>query len=249
MSSIFSFPLDKVTSESEFNDFLANATISDKEICNMPLNSFAVSEREKGGVKLSYLQGHYVRSLLTFVFGGKWSYEITETKSVCHEFVKNGKTGHTAYTTSYTKLKVDWQDGSTSSYHDVGHGNGISYLDEISAIELSEKEAVTDSLKRCAVNLGDPFGLVLYTEFKTPARYKAVSPADINVQVNELRTRSTIGVPLGRFVLKVLGRNKFEDVQEPHELIVAHEIFAFGERVLNILNLSKTKHGQENTKP
>jgi hypothetical protein len=63
--------------------------------------------------------------------------------------------------------------------------------------ELATKEAETDSLKRCAVNLGEQFGLSLYGE---------TGREDIDHRARELPSLAQLKEKLTEMVTDILGR-------------------------------------------
>lgn len=120
----------------------------------------AISTRKQGGKELSYAEGHYVIRKLNEIFGNaRWSYRCT-TREAFREQLDDGDKGkrwHVSYSSSCELRAGD------AVIVDVGHGHGID-RDCGLAIESAEKEAATDSLKRCAKSLGDALGLALYSK-------------------------------------------------------------------------------------
>lgn len=65
------------------------------------------------------------------------------------------------------RVRITIDDGNLATvYHeDVGFGDAVEYTkSELTPHELAAKEAVSDAVKRCLKNMGDQFGLGLYSE-------------------------------------------------------------------------------------
>ena len=136
-------------------------TPEQQKMCTDKLDRSLVRSRSQAGRSLSYLEGHYVIRRLNTIFGpGGWSYRCM-TREVYRERLedetKSGKVWrwHVSYSSTCVLTIGDCR------IEDVGHGHGID-KDCGLAIESAEKEAATDSLKRCAKSLGDSLGLALY---------------------------------------------------------------------------------------
>lgn len=159
-----------------------------KQALNAPFPRSAVATREQGGKKLSYTEGHYVIRTLNAIFGNaEWSYEVT-TREVYRERtldkLKNGgevERWHVSYSAS-CKLTA-----GNATIVDVGHGHGID-RDCGLAIESAEKEAATDSLKRCAKSLGDALGLALYSKGQENVADEPAEPVKPPHTVEEVLT-------------------------------------------------------------
>ena len=121
-----------------------------------PLPRSEVRTREGGGGKsLSYVEGWWVIAQLNAIFGsGGWSYDASDTRETVRLQRPDGR-WEVAFT-ARCRLTV-----GDCTIADVGHGNGLDKLCG-AAIEKAEKEAATDSLKRCAKSLGMRLGLALY---------------------------------------------------------------------------------------
>jgi recombination DNA repair RAD52 pathway protein len=243
MVDIFSIAQDRQYTFNEFKEFLSNATISQKNLCSMPLNLEAVTKRKKTeSLELDYLEGHYVKRVLTFVFGSKWNSRIVTKESFNDKGGKNDS--FFSGCSVVCELSVEWENGDKNTYVDVGHGQGLSKYSALEALESAEKEAVTDALKRAAVPLGDPFGLVLYNKEKlnNPHRFGAFSYGLYDARLKEINNiNKDLSVLTGRFLLKVLNKRSKEDISEPHELVVAVKVCEFIIKLvsLNIISLPK----------
>lgn len=136
---------------------------------DIPKEAIIMREAYKGGPKLSYLSGAYVKNRLNQVLGqGNWSYNINELTKV-HEGTISQYNGE-AFTTSYiaqVELRVRADEkgrgfDNLTYFTEVGYGDGTDRKSPGKAHELAVKEAVTDALKRAATNLGLSMGLALY---------------------------------------------------------------------------------------
>ena len=121
-----------------------------------PLDPQRVAIIPDGPAKGSpYLPGHDVIRTANELFGfGNWGFEL-----ISPPWAERGESkGGTPYTVWLAMGRV-WIRGGLS-FTDLGSnqqsGPGAA------AVEMSIKGAVTDSLKRCLMHLGDQFGLVLY---------------------------------------------------------------------------------------
>lgn len=122
----------------------------------------------------AHIEAWDVRRWLTRIFGfGGWSDEILSCVLV-HEVtwpildkgeVVPGKNRCTAVYRVTLRLTVYDEHG-----HEIGHwddgatGDGINQVSVGDAHDLALKTAMSQALKRCAVNLGDQFGLSLYNK-------------------------------------------------------------------------------------
>lgn len=234
LQDLFSIPLDVKMTVDEFKEILAKSTISQTSLCSMPLNQMVVSKRKKTeSLELDYLEGHYVKRVLNFIFGPNWRTEIV-TKETSFNPTEKDKIAYSCSVT--TRLEILWFHGSDSNtptksvYVDVGHGTGTSRYGHGDAIESAEKEAVTDSLKRCAVALGDPFGLILYNKEKDKYlhRFMYADYGLFDMRMRELNSKhSEIAIAVGKFLLRVLNKRMKEDIAEPHEFIVSVKVCEF----------------------
>jgi recombination DNA repair RAD52 pathway protein len=126
---------------------------------------------------MSHLEAHDVRRWLTRVFGfGGWSLDtlgldlIAEHRKDNHR--KKGRNGepygpeYTAWTVVYraqVRLTVKDPVGNVlTHFDDAATGDAINMPSIGDAHDFAVKTAMSQAMKRCAVNLGDQFGLSLY---------------------------------------------------------------------------------------
>jgi hypothetical protein len=115
----------------------------------------------------SHVEQHDIRAHLTRVFGfARWSFDVTEQHIARQVEVtmKNTKPGWNIVAHSIGRLTVCAPSGrvlATYTEGHVGQSTGPVYGDVLgNAITNSESYA----LKRCAISLGDQFGLSLYNK-------------------------------------------------------------------------------------
>ena len=131
------------------------------EVLNSQLDSSRIKVREKGNIKLSYIEGFDVIETANSVFGfGNWSYDISKLDQVSQE--TNTNQNVVICYKAIVKLSVyDENHLKSISRHDVGYGTGVAKT-LADAHENAGKEAVTDALKRSLRSFGNQFGNSLY---------------------------------------------------------------------------------------
>jgi Rad52/22 family double-strand break repair protein len=145
-----------------------------------PINPRRVEKRDN----LSHLQAYDVRAHLTRIFGfGNWSGEVIDT-TMLYEDVFHGEkpakgggtyTAHTVsvgYRCTY-RLTVPTSDTWLHSavYTEAAAGDATNFPvnKRGDAHDFAIKTAESQAMKRCAMNLGDQFGLSLYNNGSTAA--------------------------------------------------------------------------------
>jgi hypothetical protein len=130
----------------------------------------------------SHLEAWDVRRTLTQIFGfGGWELRVKDLRLAWTHIVPTGtekraKGGGTylttreQYTAVYTcvaSLTVHGLDGTTATFEGsaAGAGNNLPLMGD--AHDMAMKTAESQALKRCAINLGDQFGLSLYNDGNT----------------------------------------------------------------------------------
>ena len=129
----------------------ATEAFSIAELLDAKIPKDAVSQRDGGGKKLSYLETYYVIDRMNQVFGHlNWSNETLELRQLTTE----GKPSYIARVRVSVELngKYVFKDG-------VGYGSDKSGLNPH---EMAAKEAESDAFKRAAKNFGISMGLGLY---------------------------------------------------------------------------------------
>lgn len=130
-----------------------------------PLNPQRISTLDKAGQSLSYLNHADVRAHLTRVFGfGRWDSGVLDSQLLFEEETEgrdNKKRWYIGWRATVV-LNVRAPDGSLiATYSETAIG-GNTQPQRHEASDMALKSAVSDALKRCAINLGDQFGLGLY---------------------------------------------------------------------------------------
>lgn len=126
-----------------------------------PLASIRVKPDGKG---MSHLQAWDVRRHLIRVFGfGGFDVETIGVHLISQ---MEGKPGRwTVVYRADVRLTIKGADGSIiARYEDSATGDAINQPSLGDAHDLALKTALSQGLKRCAVNLGDQFGLGLYNK-------------------------------------------------------------------------------------
>ena len=130
------------------------------------LNAKHVRTRDKGGKRLSYIEGWHVIAEANRIFGfDGWDRQTVATQCVW-KGTKQGREG-CAY---IARVRIRVRVGEVVVCRE-GHGSGHGW----SAIpgeahESAIKEAETDATKRALATFGNPFGLALYDKEKKGVR-------------------------------------------------------------------------------
>lgn len=146
----------------------------------------------KDGKGFSHVEAYDIRAHLTRIFGfGRWGVKVTSLDLVfegSQMLRRKNKQGqeygdpYEAWTVCYratVELTVNAPDGThLATYGDGATGEATNQPSRGDAHDLAMKTALSQALKRCAVNLGDNFGLSLYAKGSTAAlvRKTLVSP-------------------------------------------------------------------------
>ena len=129
-----------------------------------PLPQAYVSTRSISGRRLSYVEAWHVKRTLTRIFGfGGWSSEVISCEHAFTRDVAIGSDGKSGFQVGYksvVRLSVS-AGGGTVSHTEAAVGFA-SLTDLGEAHDMACKTSESDALKRCAINLGDQFGLSLY---------------------------------------------------------------------------------------
>lgn len=128
----------------------------------------------------SHLEAWDVRRHLIRIFGfGGWDFEVRECSlireiTIPPDPTKNDK--RERYTVVYRvlgRLVIRDPDGHhLALYEDGATGDAANQPSLGDAHDMALKTAMSQALKRCAVNLGDQFGLGLYNDGKADAVVK-----------------------------------------------------------------------------
>lgn len=121
-----------------------------------PLDSRHVAQREKGGQKLSYVEGWHVIAEANRIFGfDGWTRELVDL--IENTQPTTNQKGN--FVVSFrAKVRIT---ANGIAREGTGFGSGIA-KDIHDAYESAVKEAETDAMKRAFMTFGNPFGLALY---------------------------------------------------------------------------------------
>jgi hypothetical protein len=135
-----------------------------------PIHPGRVSHRDGQ----SHLEAYDVRAHLNRVFGfGRWSADLL-TLDMLYEQATETKNGKPAFAVGYratVRLTVCAPDGTVlATYTEAACGDGLMPdYKRADTHDFAVKTAESQALKRCAINLGDQFGLSLYRGGSTDA--------------------------------------------------------------------------------
>lgn len=155
-----------------------------------PIHPARVSTREQSGKMLSYVEAYDVKATLIRVFGfGGFSAEVIESKIL--DIREGGRQGVYAsgdrkgqekapqvIAQSTVRLSIFGigPDGENAVYTETAVGS-VSGSDIGETADNAIKTAASDALKRCAIYLGDQFGLSLYKKGSNDALVRVVKAA------------------------------------------------------------------------
>ncbi len=138
------------------------------DVLMQPIRGTRVASRQQGGKTLSYLEAYDVRAHLIRVFGfGGFDAEVLDYGLAFVRDYQNdaGKAMQEIAYKARVQLVIRNSDGDEVGRYTecaVGSASGGSGFGDLHDNAL--KTAVSDALKRCAINLGSQFGLGLYDQ-------------------------------------------------------------------------------------
>jgi recombination DNA repair RAD52 pathway protein len=132
-----------------------------------PINPTRVGKDGKG---FSHLEAWDVRAHLIRIFGFTgWSSELVALEQVFEtETQRDGKSRWTVAYRATVKLTIH-DDWPKAIYTEAAIGDSQNNPSRADAHDMAIKTAESQAFKRCAVNLGDQFGLSLYKDGTTSA--------------------------------------------------------------------------------
>lgn len=131
----------------------------------------------KDGKGFAHLEAWDVRAHLIRIFGFcNWSQELVALDLIFEsESVKEGKSRWTVAYRATVQLTLNDSFGHTMCvYTEAAAGDASNYPSRADAHDMAIKTAESQAFKRCAVNLGDQFGLSLYNNGGTASVVRAV---------------------------------------------------------------------------
>lgn len=128
------------------------------------LQPLAAERVQRDGRGMSHLQAWDVRRHLIRIFGfGGFDIQTIDTHLIREIESKPGR--WTVIYRADVRLTIKNRDGSViARYEDSATGDAVNQISLGDAHDLALKTALSQGLKRCAVNLGDQFGLGLYNQ-------------------------------------------------------------------------------------
>src|SRR5262245_60212756 len=149
------------------------------EVRARPINTTRIAKRSQGGKNLSYLESWDVRAHLIRVFGyGNWDEEVLDYHFVtAREYMSKGDPEkgkepigmvEVVYTARVRLTIRDTSGQRLCRYTESAAGNASGPMTMLGEHhDNALKTAASDALKRCAMNLGNQFGLSLYDQGST----------------------------------------------------------------------------------
>ena len=130
----------------------------------------------KDGKGFAHLEAWDVRAHLIRIFGfAKWSQELIELEPIFETSIeKDGKTRWTVAYRATVRLTIYTGDLEDAIYTEAGVGDSQNNPSRADAHDMAIKTAESQAFKRCAINLGDQFGLSLYNNGGTSSVVRAV---------------------------------------------------------------------------
>ena len=138
-----------------------------------PLNPARVEKKKQGGAMLSHLSQQDVRAHLIRMFGYGGFSLTTDEAVVLFETEANGR-WMVGYRVTMTLSIRDESGFSVATYSESACGEPMGPMgSRADAHDFAVKTASSQAMKRCAINLGDQFGLSLYDKGSTAPIVKA----------------------------------------------------------------------------
>lgn len=136
------------------------------DILLRPLNESRIERRQVAGMSLSYLSQHDVRAHLIRIFGFG-NFDLRTIKSELVSCEQNDRKQWDVSWLVTMELTIRTQDGRViATYSESAVGSNTQGR-KAEALDMALKTASSDAMKRCAINLGDQFGLSLYDNGST----------------------------------------------------------------------------------
>lgn len=143
----------------------------------------------KDGKGFAHLEAWDVRAHLIRIFGfAKWSQELIELEPIFETSVeKDGKTRWTVAYRATVRLTIYTGDLEDAVYTEAAVGDSQNNPSRADAHDMAIKTAESQAFKRCAINLGDQFGLSLYNNGGTASVVRAVLDSE-QARATEIKT-------------------------------------------------------------
>jgi recombination DNA repair RAD52 pathway protein len=134
----------------------------------------------KDGKGFAHLEAWDVRAHLIRIFGfAQWSAELIEMEPIFETSIeKDGKTRWTVAYRATMRLTIFTGGMEDAVYTEAAVGDSQNNPSRADAHDMAIKTAESQAFKRCAINLGDQFGLSLYNNGGTGSVVRAVLDAE-----------------------------------------------------------------------
>ena len=134
----------------------------------------------KDGKGFAHLEAWDVRAHLIRIFGfANWSAELIEMEPIFETSIeKDGKTRWTVAYRATMRLTIFTGGMEDAVYAEAAVGDSTNNPSRADAHDMAIKTAESQAFKRCAINLGDQFGLSLYNNGGTGSVVRAVLDAE-----------------------------------------------------------------------
>jgi recombination DNA repair RAD52 pathway protein len=172
----------------------------------------------KDGKGFAHLEAWDVRAHLIRIFGfGNWSADLVEMEPIFETSIeKDGKTRWTVAYRATMRLSINTGEMEFATYTEAAVGDSQNNPSRADAHDMAIKTAESQAFKRCAINLGDQFGLSLYNNGGTGSVVRAVLDAEESreaesvVEVSKVKPakqqEETGGVPQQLKRVNILGK-------------------------------------------
>ena len=169
----------------------------------------------KDGKGFSHLEAWDVRAHLIRIFGfATWSAELIEMEPIFETSIeKEGKTRWTVAYRATMRLTIPTGGFEDAIYTEAAVGDSQNNPSRADAHDMAIKTAESQAFKRCAINLGDQFGLSLYNNGGTGSVVRAVLDAEESREeepvaevVKTYSPEKTGGVPQQLKRVNILGK-------------------------------------------
>jgi recombination DNA repair RAD52 pathway protein len=156
---------------------------------------------EPGRGTFSYLAQHDVRAMLIRIFGfGGFNISVVKTELMFEtkSYAVDKKTGEvtdkelwSCGVLAVVRLAIPqagFKDWGGCEYEDAAVGDAYNQPSRGGALDQATKSAVSDAIKRTAVNLGDQFGLSLYFDERDGTKGGRTAPVVGSVLIDKPET-------------------------------------------------------------
>jgi hypothetical protein len=141
---------------------MSNLTRQQHDVLLLPIKPHRVGHKDG----LSHVEAYDVRAHLSRIFGfGQWSEDVLDV-TMLYEQSKEETSG-TRWRAAYRATVRLTIHATGATYTECATGSNFGWLPDSKrddAHDMAIKTAASQALKRCAINLGDQFGLSLYNK-------------------------------------------------------------------------------------